>query len=257
LAGAILQVEEYSAPTLQERDDARAGSGREKLRASLSRYRLYRPAIIAACVGVVLSIAGTVAVGRWENRLARSDFEGVAEAQAILVQNGVNEYVSRLTALRTRFESANDDITRSEYQTFSARLFEAHRGMLRLAWLPRIKRKERGEYEAAAITDGVPAFRIKSYPDGTVAPESDEYYPVYFSTEAKTSPVYGLDYWSIPDHRAVLEQSRDYDMIGALRTRQNLINQNERNNAVMIGIPWPAWVYSPDSWVHTTSKLSR
>ncbi len=237
MAGAILQVEEYSAPTLQEQDSARIGSGRERLRASLSRYRLYRPAIIAACVGVVLSIAGTVAVGRWENRLARSDFEGIAEAQAILVQNGVNEYVSRLTALRTRFESANDDITRSEYQTFSARLFEAHRGMLRLAWLPRIKRKERGEYEAAAITDGVPAFRIKSYPDGTVAPESDEYYPVYFSTEAKTSPVYGLDYWSIPDHRAVLEQSRDYDMIGALRTRQNLINQNERNNAVMIGIP--------------------
>ncbi|WP_257170456.1 EAL domain-containing protein [Bradyrhizobium sp. SRS-191] len=232
-----MQVEEYSAPTLQEQDSARIGSGRERLRASLSRYRLYRPAIIAACVGVVLSIAGTVAVGRWENRLARSDFEGIAEAQAILVQNGVNEYVSRLTALRTRFESANDDITRSEYQTFSARLFEAHRGMLRLAWLPRIKRKERGEYEAAAITDGVPAFRIKSYPDGTVAPESDEYYPVYFSTEAKTSPVYGLDYWSIPDHRAVLEQSRDYDMIGALRTRQNLINQNERNNAVMIGIP--------------------
>jgi diguanylate cyclase (GGDEF)-like protein len=233
-----LQVEEYSAPTLlTDQGDARDGGGRDRLRASLSRYRLYRPAIIAACVGVVLSVIGTVAVGRWENRLARTDFEGVAEAQAILVQNGVNEYVSRLTALRTRFESANDDITRSEYQTFSARLFEAHRGMLRLAWLPRIKRKERGEYEAAAITDGVPAFRIKSYPDGTVAPESDEYYPVYFSTEAKTSPVYGLDYWSIPDHRAVLEQSRDYDMIGALRTRQNLINQSERANAVMIGIP--------------------
>jgi len=236
-AGAILQVEEYGAPTLTDQSDARNSSGRDKLRASLSRYRLYRPAIIAACVGTVLSVAGTVMVGRWENRQARTDFEGVAEAQAILVQNGVNEYVSRLTALRTRFESANDDITRSEYQTFSTRLFEAHRGMLRLAWLPRIKRKERGEYEAAAITDGVPAFRIKSYPDGTVAPESDEYYPVYFSTEAKTSPVYGLDYWSIPDHRAVLEQSRDYDMIGALRTRQNLINQNERANAAMIGIP--------------------
>lgn len=219
LAGAILQVEEYNASTLTERSETRVGSGREKLLSSLSRYRLYRPAVIAACVGVVLSVVGTVAVGRWENRLARADFEAVAEAQAILVQNGVNEYVSRLTALRTRFESANDDITRSEYQTFSARLFEAHRGMLRLAWLPRIKRKERGEYEAAAITDGVPAFRIKSFPDGTVAPESDEYYPVYFSTEAKTSPVYGLDYWSIPDHRAVLEQSRDYDMIGALRTR--------------------------------------
>jgi len=159
----------------------------------MSKYRLYRPALIAAGIGLLATLVGTVAVGRWENRLARADFEGMGEAQAILIQNGINEYVSRLTALRTRFESANEDITRSEYQTFSARLFEAHPGLLRVSWLPRIKRKERGEYEAAAITDGVPAFRIKAYPDGSVAPEGDEYFPVYFSTEPKTAMVYGLD----------------------------------------------------------------
>ena len=142
-------------------------------RAPLSKYRLYRPALIAAGIGLLATLIGTVAVGRWENSLARADFEGLAEAQAILIQNGINEYVSRLTALRTRFESANEDITRNEYQTFSARLFEAHPGLLRVSWLPRIKRKERGEYEAAAITDGVPAFRIKAYPDGAMAPEGD------------------------------------------------------------------------------------
>ncbi|MGJ4945698.1 putative bifunctional diguanylate cyclase/phosphodiesterase [Bradyrhizobium sp. HKCCYLS1011] len=231
-----MQLEERSGATPKEPGDVRAGGAREPLRAS-SKYRLYRPALIAACLGTVLSLVGTVAVGRWENRLARAEFEGVAEAQAILIQNGVNEYVSRLTALRTRFETANDDITRSEYQTFSARLFEAHPGVTRIAWLPRINRKERGEYEAAAITDGVPAYRIKSYPDGTVAPESDEYFPVYFSTEPKTSIVYGLDYWSFPDRRAVLEQSRDYDMIMALRTRLFEEQQLVRSNAVMVAVP--------------------
>ena len=205
--------------------------------APLAKYRLYRPALIAAGLGLVATLVATIAVGRWENRLARADFESMAEAQATLIQNGVNEYVSRLTALRTRFESANEDITRNEYQTFSTRLFESHPGLVRVSWLPRITRKERGEYEAAAITDGVPAFRIKSYPDGTVAPESDEYFPVYFSTEPKTAIVYGLDYWSIPERRAALEQARDYDVIGAVRTQLYDFKQGGPANAVMIGVP--------------------
>jgi diguanylate cyclase (GGDEF)-like protein len=237
LADIGLQVEQRSGATPKNRGDVRSENERQPARGSLLGYRLYRPALIAACIGVLASLVGAIAVGRWENRIARAEFDALAEAQAILIQNGVNEYVSRLTALRTRFESANDDITRSEYQTFSGRLFEAHPGIMRVAWLPRIKRKERGEYEAAAITDGVPAFRIKSYPDGTVAPENDEYFPVYFSTEPKTSTVYGLDYWSVPDRRAVLEQSRDYDMIGALRTRLYDVKKGARQSAVMVGIP--------------------
>lgn len=235
-AGQDLQVQEYGGRTLRETNDPRASRGREPLNGS-TRYRLYRPALIAACFGTLLSLIGAVAVGRWENRLAQAELEGLAEAQAILIQNGLNEYVSRLTALRTRFETANDDISRSEYQTFSTRLFEAHPGITRIAWLPRISRKERGEYEAAAITDGVPAYRIKSYPDGAVAPESDEYFPVYFSTEPKTSIIYGLDYRSFPDRRTMLEQARDYDMITALRTRLFEAQKGGRSNSVMITVP--------------------
>ena len=77
-----MQVEEYSASTLTERSETRVGSGREKLLSSLSRYRLYRPAVIAACVGVVLSVVETVAVVRWENRLARADFEAALSLPA-------------------------------------------------------------------------------------------------------------------------------------------------------------------------------
>ena len=102
------------------------------------------------------------AVGQWEERVTRVEFDGVAETEAIVMQNGLNEYISRLIALRTLFESANEDITRSEFETFSGRLFEGHPGVLRVAWLPRINRKERAEYEAAAIADGVSGYRIKS-----------------------------------------------------------------------------------------------
>ncbi len=117
-------------------------------------------------IGLVLSLAGAYAVARWEQRVTNAEFEGVAETQSIIMQNGMNEYISRLVALRTLFESANEEITRSEFETFSGRLFEQHPGMLRVAWLPRINRKERAEYEAAAVNDGISGYRIKSFIGG-------------------------------------------------------------------------------------------
>ena len=74
----------------------------------------------------------------------------VRKGRTVRKQNGMNEYVSRLGALRTLFEAANEEITRSEFKTFSGRLFEQHPGILRVGWIPRIRRKERAEFEAAA-----------------------------------------------------------------------------------------------------------
>ena len=156
------------------------------------------------------------------------------------MQNGLNEYISRLVALRTLFESANEEITRSEFETFSGRLFEGHLGVLRVAWMPRVNRKERVEYEAAAIADGVSGYRIKSLAaDGsiTTSPERDEYFPVLFSTEPKTSMIYGLDYRTDPDRRATLERARDNDTITALRGRLYEIKDGVRPNAVLVCVP--------------------
>jgi CHASE1-domain containing sensor protein len=166
-------------------DDKRQRQGDmvERRRSSASRSGLYRPALVAAIVGLLLSLAGAWAVGQWEERIAKVEFEGVAETQAVVMQNGMNEYVSRLGALRTLFESANEEITRSEFETFSGRLFEQHPGILRVGWIPRIRRKERAELEAAAIGDGISGYHIKSLvADGSVAtaPQSDQYLPVFF-----------------------------------------------------------------------------
>jgi diguanylate cyclase (GGDEF)-like protein len=219
-----------------------AGGGRgsaslERRRAPVSRFELYRPALIATCIGLVLSLACAFAVGQWENRLARAEFDGLAENQAINIQNGINEYVGRLITLRTLFESANEDITRSEYETFSQRLFQGHPGMLRVAWVPRVTRKERVEYEAAAVADGVSGYQIKTFTDGAPAPLADEYFPVYFSTEPKTSVVYGLDYWTFPERRAALEYARDNDQVKVLRTRLYETRKGSMPYGVMVAVP--------------------
>ena len=191
-------------------------------RIPLSRRGLHRPALVAAGIGMLLSLLAAYAVGRWEKRVTRAEFEGAAATELIVLQNGINEYLSRLVALRTLFESANEEITRSEFEVFSSRLFENHPGILRVGWLPKIYGKERADYEAAAVNDGVIGYRIKSFsPDGALfpAPPSNQYFPIYFSTEPKTSMVYGLDYSTEPTRWNTLERARDNDAVAALPTR--------------------------------------
>jgi len=214
----------------------------ERKRSSASRTGLYWPALFALGIGILLSLAAGYAVGQWENRVTRVEFESVAETQAIVMQNGINEYISRLVALRTLFESANEEITRSEFETFSGRLFERHPGILRVAWMPRINRKERAEYEAAAIADGVSGYRIKALNAAdrsiTTAPQKDEYLPVFFSTEPKTSMSYGLDYSTDPERRATLVRARDADVIAALRGQlYEPRNDGKRPTGVLLFVP--------------------
>jgi diguanylate cyclase (GGDEF)-like protein len=203
-----------------------------------SRLRLHRPALIAAAIGLLLSLIAACAVGRWEQRVSRAEFEGVAATELIVLQNGINEYLSRLGALRTLFESANEEITRSEFEVFSGRLFEDHPGILRVSWLPKIYRKERADYEAAAVNDGVVGYQIKAFAAAGVvspAPPSNRYFPVYFSTEPKTSAVYGLDYSTEPTRWNTMERARDNDSIAAVPAK--LYDIKGGTHGVMVSVP--------------------
>src|SRR5260221_4879435 len=242
---------------MSDRDpDSRHGDDVPRRRRSPLTRAAFGPAAIAMAIGVVLSLAGAFAVARWEQRVANAEFEGVAETQAIILQNGMNEYISRLVALRTLFESANEEVSRSEFETFSGRLFERHPGMLRIAWLPRINRKERAEYEAAAVGDGVSGYRIKSFQsDGNyvTAPQKDEYFAVFYSTEPKTSPVYGLDYSADPERHAVLERARDNDQVTVLRSRLYQAKDGVRPIGMFVSVP----VYAKGTSRTTTADRRR
>jgi diguanylate cyclase (GGDEF)-like protein len=218
-------------------DVTRYPSGRQ---VAISRPGLHLPALIAAGLGLLLSLIAAAAVGRWEQHVARVAFEGVAATELIVLQNGVNEYLSRLVTLRTLFESANEEISRSEFEVFSGHLFENHEGAIRLGWVPRINRKERAEFEAAAIADGVPGYQIKSLanPDTGLfpAPPSDNYYPIFFSTEPKTSTVYGLDYSTNPTRWATLQRARDNDAVTATPTKL-FFDLKGGTHGVLVSVP--------------------
>src|SRR6202166_1995723 len=219
--------------------DNRQGDMIERRQVPVSRRQLHRPALVAAGIGLLLSLIAAYAVGLWEQRIVRAEVENVAATELIVLQNGINEYLSRLVALRTLFESANEEITRSEFEVFSGRLLENHPGLLRVGWLPKVYARERADYEAAAVNDGLAGYQIKSFTeDGAVspAPPGNQYFPVYFSTEPKTAAVYGLDYSTDPMRWATLERSRDNDSIAALPTRL-VYDQKGGTYGVLVSVP--------------------
>jgi diguanylate cyclase (GGDEF)-like protein len=207
-------------------------------RALAPKARSYRPAWVAACIGLMLTGIAAYAVARWERRVTWTEFEGVAATQLMEMQNGVNEYLGRLVTMRALFESANDDVTRSEFEVFGSRLFENHPGVLRVNWLPKVYRKERAEFESEAINDGIPAYHFKSLANGvvSVAPENEFYFPIYFSTERKISAVYGADYSTDPIRWATLERARDTDAVAVSPTRL-FKNDNGGAHGVLVAVP--------------------
>jgi diguanylate cyclase (GGDEF)-like protein len=173
----------------------------------------FLPIFMASAIGAALSIGGALLVSQWENRVGIREFHFVAENQSGTLQNGINQYLSRLVALRALFESSRDEISRRQFEIFAERILRDQTAIQSVSWIPRVSHAERAARERAAIDDGIPAYQIKAVglgPDGSLAPspEREEYFPIFYSTEKpKTSPVFGIDLASEPKRRETLERA--------------------------------------------------
>jgi len=70
-----------------------------------------------------------------------------------------------------------------------------------LSWVPRVLNDERAENEREGVLDGLPDYHIKDIDAQgkmTVSPQRSVYYPIFYATLPKTSPLYGLDLRSEP-----------------------------------------------------------
>src|ERR1700722_7596089 len=146
----------------------------------------FLPMLMASANGVALSIGGGLLVSQWEDRVAIREFQAVAENRSGILQNGINQYLSRLVAMRALFESSRDEISRRQFEIFAESILRDQTAIQSVSWVPRVSRAERAAREHAAINDGIPGYEIKAVgPGGSLAPspERDEYSPIFYSTE--------------------------------------------------------------------------
>jgi diguanylate cyclase (GGDEF)-like protein len=173
----------------------------------------FLPMLTASTIGLALSIGGGLFVSQWEDRVAIREFQSAAENQSGILQNGINQYLSKLVALRALFESSREEISRKQFEIFAERTLHDQTAIQSVNWIPRVSHAERAARERSAIADGIPGYHIKAVglgSDGKLAPspERQEYFPIFYSTEKpKTSPVFGIDLASEPKRRETLDRA--------------------------------------------------
>jgi len=202
------------------------------------------PLAAAAAVGFVLAGSAWVVVAHWEDRIAQRDFAKIAEDQALALQHGLDEYLNKLAALRALFESS-ERVTRREFETFAARLLEDQSPIRNLSWVPRVSREERAEHERAARRDGVSGYSVKSVSADdriSIAPEKDEYLPIFYSTLPKTSVAYGIDLTSQPVVARPLARARDNNQLSCVPDFA-LHSTNGKQHGILFSLP----VYRQDA----------
>lgn len=172
----------------------------------------------AASIVLVLlwSASASYFVWQWEVRSAEQEFAATAESRAMTLQNGIDEYLNKLEALAALFESSEQEINRRTFERFANMLVHVEAPIQSMSWIPRVVHSEREAVEAAAVRDGIPDYRIKTVEgDGSLAPSPvrEEYFPILYSTERRTSPIYGIDLGSGLLRGRTIEHARDSGMI--------------------------------------------
>jgi diguanylate cyclase len=197
------------------------------------------PCMLAAFIGIGVSVIAAGLTASWENKHAEAQFKAVAENHYMVVQNGLNEYVNRLRAVRALFDSSEGPVSRSSFEAFTRPLLLENSAIATLSWVPRVPGPERAEHERAAEHEGLAGYRIKQMGENgkmSLSPERDEYYPIFYATVPKTSPLYGLDLRSEPETLAELEQARDHDRLG-FSTIRTLVSTGGTKSGFLFSLP--------------------
>ncbi len=189
----------------------------QRVMQAYNKIRQFAPCIVVAAVGIAVTVIATAVIIQRDDGDAERQFGVLAENHFMVLQNGLNEYVNRLKAVRALFDSSVDPVTRTEFDAFTRPLLRENAAIATLSWVPRILNSERAVHEREGVLQGLPDYRIKDIDtDGkmTVSLQRSEYYPIFFATVPTTSSLYGLDLRSETATLAELEHSRDEDRLG-------------------------------------------
>ena len=177
------------------------------------------PILMIAVLGTALSITGWYIVSGLEDRTSVAEFNLRASNVAAALQNGVNQYFTKMYPLRAMIESSPDAVSEQEFATFSNRLLRDESAILSLAWIPRIRNEERAVHERAAQQEGIDGYSIRSVGKDNAlepSPAAAEYFPVYYTTEKiRVGLVKGLNLADGGIRQQPLESARDGDTLTA------------------------------------------
>src|SRR5690349_4928394 len=130
---------------------------RHPLDGSAWRSRVRHSLASAALLTLAVATADFWFVWHWEETLGQSQLSATARNHFLAVQDGLDGYLGKLTALRGLFESSSE-VTRAQFATFTGRLLENESPVQNFSWVPRVVGGERAKFEQAAARNGIPGY---------------------------------------------------------------------------------------------------
>ncbi len=197
------------------------------------------PCLLAAIVGVGVSVIAARMTAMRDDRNANIQFNVIAENHFMVLQNGLKEYVDKLHTVRALFDSSDGPVSRNVFELFTSPLLRENSAITTLSWVPRVLNAARNDHERAAVLQGLSGYRIKAM--GTdrkmsPSPERSEYYPIFYATVPKTSPLYGLDLRSEPQTLLEMERARDENRLSFSQV-SGLVSADGTQNGFLFSMP--------------------
>jgi CHASE1-domain containing sensor protein len=118
-----------------------------------------------------------------------------ASDHLLALQNGIDQYINDISALRAAFQASEHGISRREFQSLSDDLFRNKPAIFGTSWAPRVARSERAAHELEAAREGLADYSIRTTgANGSLnrAQDADEYFPIFYSSR-RDFGAYGLD----------------------------------------------------------------
>jgi len=147
-----------------------------------SRWQ-YVVAASVLCSGVLLSAAAFYAIRWQEDRNIRADFDRACSDRASALKRTYEFNDLQVRAIKSFFDGSNE-VDRGEFKSFTVPLREGHPSLRAFQWAPRVAQADRDNFEAKAIREGLPDFRIiESDSQGAFKPAGprEAYFPIFYS----------------------------------------------------------------------------
>jgi len=188
---------------------------------SSQKSTIYRnlPIGLSLCLGVVLAIALSIFVRKWEDANNQARFQQRISNLTIALDRSINRYTEVLYALRDFYNTLPKLVTRSQFNSFSQRAVFSYRGIQALEWVQLVKESEKRNFERNIHKSIDPNFRIYQQDQNgkPIAVEiRSEYFPVlYINPWIENEVALGYDLGSNQQRRVALEKSRESGEISA------------------------------------------
>ncbi|PSN20811.1 histidine kinase [filamentous cyanobacterium CCP5] len=185
----------------------------------LKVYR-YLPAGLVLGLGLGLTFAATVWVGRWERLTRQSEFQTQTDNLTTSLQRTINRYNDLILSLSDFYRATDNQVDGVAFSQFVRRALGSYPGIQALEWAPQVSAIARSDYERwlRSTTRGGRDTITERTSAGTLIPAGvrPSYVPVTFLEPWQDNELaLGYDLASDLTRRIALERARDTGAIAA------------------------------------------